>query len=178
MASFAAGIFLLVALQTAIATAAPLPPPAAPEDSGGDAARMLRAARVPDCVCEEERLELAHYRDAIAAAASADEAREKAARPSRLARRALALGGFLRHDDGELERVRAQLTAYEARVAQTETPEAAAEEFEGLVRLAGGADVRIGGNGGCSYTTPEIIAIVFGFLLFIIPGIILLIVFC
>ncbi len=35
-----------------------------------------------------------------------------------------------------------------------------------------------GGGGGCDYTTGEIIIIVLGFILFIIPGIIFLIIFC
>ena len=51
-------------------------------------------------------------------------------------------------------------------------------EFEGLVRVAGDVDVRVGGGGGCHYTSAEVIAIILGFFLFIIPGIILLIVFC
>ena len=34
------------------------------------------------------------------------------------------------------------------------------------------------GGGGCTYTRGEIIIIVLGFLLFIIPGIIFLIIFC
>lgn len=55
---------------------------------------------------------------------------------------------------------------------------AAAREFEGLVQLASNG-VNVSGNSGhCHYDTTEIIAIVLGFLLFIIPGIILLIVFC
>jgi hypothetical protein len=170
---------VLCALVFTFAIAAPshaaLPAPA--PDAGVDAARVLQAARVPSCVCEEEQLELARYRDLVAAAASVEEAREKATQPSRLARRALAFAGFVRRDADSIEATRARLLAYEERVARAPTAAAAADEFEGLVRVAGG-DVKVGGSGGCNYNGTEIVAIVFGFLFFIIPGIILLIVFC
>ena len=164
------------------AARAGLPPIAAP-DSGSDAAHrsdaahLLEAAGVPSCICERELLELARYRETVAAAASLEEARERAAWPSRLARRALKFARLTQGDDTEIDRVRARLAAYEDRVATAETPESAALEFDNLVRVAGG--VHVGGNsGGCNYTSTEIIAIILGFLLFIIPGIILLFVFC
>ena len=162
-------------LLLAGAAHAALPAPSPPATSDGRAA--LEAAGVPSCVCEEEKLELARYRDLVAAASSVDEAREKATWPSRLARRALALTGFVRRDDTRIDEIRARLASYEERVAKAQTPQAAANEFEGLVRLAGN-DVKVGGSGGCRYDATEVIAIVFGFILFIIPGIILLIVFC
>jgi hypothetical protein len=164
----------LVLLMTLAAGARAAVPPG--PDAGVDAARLLEAARVPSCVCEEQRQELAHYRDAVAAATTVDEAREKAAWPSRLARRAIGWTRFLKHDQSKVDEIRARLLAYEERVARAETPRAAADEFEGLVRVAG--DVKVGGSGGCRYDATEVIAIIFGFLLFIIPGIILLIVFC
>lgn len=162
---------LLLAGAAHAAVPDPSPPPAA------DGRAALEAAGVPDCVCEEEKLELARYRDLVAAASTVDEAREKAAWPSRLARRALALTGFVRRDDTRIDEIRARLAAYEERVGKAESAQAAANEFEGLVRLAGG-DVNVGGSGGCHYDATEVIAIIFGFILFIIPGIILLIVFC
>lgn len=177
----AGSAWLLCALfpMLLIAGAAQAALPALPAPGTGvDAARLLEAARVPTCVGDEERLELTRYRELVASAPTVETARETAIRPSKLARRALSLAGFLKRDDSELDRVRAQLAEYEARVERAETQQEAATEFEGLVRLAG-ANVHVGGNsGGCSYDTVEIIAIVFGFLLFIIPGIILLIVFC
>lgn len=164
----------LFALSFADAAGAALPAP----EAGFDAARVLEAARVPACVGEQERLELARYRDLVAAAESVEAAREKATWPSRIARRALWLAGIAQPDSGSLEATRARLLAYEERVARAPSAEAAAAEFEGLVRLAG--DVKVGGSkgGGCSYDATEVIGIILGFLLFIIPGIILLIVFC
>jgi hypothetical protein len=150
-----------------------LPPPGA----GIDAARVLEAAGVPSCVGDDEMLELSRYRDLVAQAASAEEAREKAAKPSRLARRAIALARWFTRDDTKLDDAAARLSAYEARVARAQTPAEAADELAGLVRVAG--DVHVKGNsGGCTYDSTEIIAIILGFIFFIIPGIIMLILFC
>jgi hypothetical protein len=170
------GISLVLVLTLAGGARAAVPSAPSPA-AGVDAARLLEAARVPTCVCEEQRQELASYRDAVAAAPTVEAAREKAAWPSRLARRAIAWTRFLKHDTSKADEIRARLLAYEERVARAETQRAAADEFEGLVRVAGG-DVKVGGHGGCRYDATEIVAIVFGFLFFIIPGIILLIVFC
>jgi hypothetical protein len=149
-----------------------------PSWDGPDARRMLEAAGAPSCVCEEEQVELARYRDLVAAAASVEEARERAAKPSRLARRAIALARWISPAPSKLDETRARLAAYEARVATAPDAAAVAAEFEGLVRVAGGVDVKVGKGGGCRYDTTEVIAIILGFLFFIIPGIILLIVFC
>jgi hypothetical protein len=126
---------LLLTLGTAGAAQAAVPALPAP-GAGVDAARLLEAARVPTCVGDEERLELARYRELVASAATVESARDAAIRPSKLARRALTLAGFVQRDDTELERVRAQLAEYEDRVGRAETQQDAATEFEGLVRLA------------------------------------------
>jgi hypothetical protein len=166
--------FLPLAGAPALAAVPPTegPPPAALE-------KVLGALGVPDCACEIDVAELERYRDLVAEAESAEAARALASRPSRLARRALGAARRLLPWSGGLRDAHGKLLAYEGRVAKTQTPAEAAREFEGLVRLAGGSGVTVGGNSGrCHYTTLEIIAIVLGFLLFIIPGIILLIVLC
>ena len=172
------GLLCSIGFVLAVAGGAHAAVPGVPApDAGMDAARVLEAARVPSCVCEEERVELARYRDLVAAAATVEAAREKASWPSRLARRALSVAGFVKRDSASLDATRARLLAYEERVAKAPDAAAAAAEFEGLVRVAG--DVHVGGHkGGCTYDATEVIAIIFGFILFIIPGIILLIVFC
>jgi len=147
-------------------------PPAAPAE------KLLGALGVPDCACEIDVAELQRYRDLVAAAASAEEARALATRPSGMARRALGAARRLAPWSGSLRHAHGELVGYEGRVAKAQTPAEAAQEFEGLVRLAGNG-VTVGGNSGrCHYDTAEIIAIVLGFILFIIPGIILLIVLC
>ncbi len=168
--------WLSIGLGLTLAIAADPGSAAVPTFDGPDARRMLEAAGAPGCVCEDEQLELARYRELVAAAASVEEARERAVKPSRLARRAIALARWISPEQSKLDATRAKLAAYEARVAAAPDAAAAAAEFEGLVRVAG---VHVsGGKGGCSYDTTEIIAIILGFLFFIIPGIILLIVFC
>ncbi|RIK97698.1 MAG: hypothetical protein DCC71_21550 [Proteobacteria bacterium] len=166
----------LAALLLAAPARAALPRLPSPTE-GADAQRLLAAAGVSDCVCEEERLELDRYRALVAAAESVEEARERATRPSRLARRALGLARWVAPEPSKLEAVRARLAAYEARVATAPSAEAAAGEFGELVRVAS-VDVGVGKGTSCRYDTTEVIAIILGFLLFIIPGIILLIVFC
>jgi len=166
---YAAIVFAVASVATA--GLPPLPPPG----EGVDAARLLQAAGASGCVCEEERVELERYRELVAAARTLEEAQERAARPSRLARKALALARWLVPERSTLEATRARLEAYEAAVARTHTPAQAAGEFDGLVRVAGNVNASAG---GCHYDGTEIIAIILGFLFFIIPGIILLIVFC
>lgn len=168
----------LVSLAVAPGSArAALPPAEAPPPAAIE--KVLGALGVPDCACAIDVAELERYRDLVAAAESAEQARALASRPSLLARRALAAARRLVPWSGSLRDAHGRLLAYEDRVGKAQTPAEAAREFEGLVRLAGGNGVTIGGNSGrCHYTTTEIIAIVLGFLLFIIPGIILLIVFC
>jgi hypothetical protein len=71
-------------------------------------------------------------------------------------------------------------------VDQNETPDSSLmnEEESSLMVLAQedlnqpAVDVSAGGGGGCHYTTGEVIIIILGFLLFIIPGIIFLVIFC
>lgn len=150
-------------------------PPAAPATPSQG---LLGALGVPDCACEIDVTELERYRDLVAQARSAEEARRLATRPSGLARRALGAARRLAPWSGGLRTAHGTLVDYEARVAKAETPAEAAREFEGLVRLAGNGVTVSGNSGRCHYDTVEIIAIVLGFLLFIIPGIILLIVLC
>jgi len=168
-------VLALASLSSAPALAA-RPPAEAPAPPA--AQKLLGALGLPDCACEIDVAELQRYRDLVAAAASAEDARALATRPSSLARRALGAAGRLAPWSGSLRDAHRKLLDYEGRVAKAQTPAEAAREFEGLVQLAGNG-VSVGGNSGrCNYTTTEIIAIVLGFIFFIIPGIILLIVFC
>lgn len=173
----AARVLGLLAILVGMPAHAALPPAQAPPAAATE--RVLGALGLPDCACEIDVDELTRYRDLVAEASSAEKARRLATRPSSLARRALGAARRLAPWSGSLRDAHEQLVGYEDRVAKTQTPAEAAQEFEGLVRLAGGGGVTVGGNSGsCHYTTLEIIAIVLGFILFIIPGIILLILLC
>jgi len=153
-------------------------PPAEPAPAPAPAQKLLGSLGLPECACEVDVGELERYRDLVAAAKTAEEARALATRPSSLARQALGVARRLAPWSGNLREAHGKLLGYEERVAKTQTPAEAAREFEGLVRLAGNG-VTVGGNSGkCHYDTLEIIAIILGFIFFIIPGIILLIVLC
>lgn len=170
--------YAALALASAPARAALPPAGASAAAPAATFPELLGALGVPDCACEIDVAELERYRDLVAQARSAEEARRLATRPSGLARRALGAARRLAPWSGSLRRAHGTLAAYEARVAKAATPAEAAREFEGLVRLAGNGVTVSGNSGRCHYDTVEIIAIVLGFLLFIIPGIILLIVLC
>lgn len=128
----------------------------------------------------------------IAAAPDVERAREVALEPARTARRALdGADALMPWSEPGLGRARERLASYERAVTEARDPAAVADQYDRLthpgdasldgVRMAdlGGpaADVHVG-DVGCDYSTGEIIAIVIGFILAIIPGIILLIVLC
>jgi hypothetical protein len=130
-------------------------------------------------------------RQEIADAPTVADARKLAVDPVRVARRALAVASFVAPGSDALADAHARLESFEGQVDQSASPAEVASRFAELVdpnaasvgepiQLAdlqvGNADVQ--GPGKCSYSTCEIIAIVIGFILFIIPGIILLIVLC
>lgn len=141
--------------------------------------------------CEVPHLSmLSERRQAIADAPTVEEARKLALSPARAARRALQVAVLIAPSSEKITSAKARLEGFEDRVEASETPSAVAGEFGHLLDLdmrsgnlvqvadldVGNASVR--GPGRCHYSTGEIVAIVFGFILFIIPGIILLIVLC
>lgn len=176
----AAGVLLLVASR------APASPGAAPELT--PSADELRSGELP---CTPVHFAILDERRAlIASAPTIERARELALQPASAARRALRLASLLAPSMESLAAARARLEDYSTRVERSDTPGAVADEFDrllhvepdnsGLIQLA---DVQVGqaqvrGPGRCHYSTGEIVAIVFGFILFIIPGIILLFLLC
>ncbi|MBD3241486.1 MAG: hypothetical protein GF331_12930 [Chitinivibrionales bacterium] len=154
---------------------------------------------IAGCGCQRDSEVLQRVHDKIAAAQDVQEARKRALAPTRPARAALAKARWLAPWSDDLKDARKRLEDYEQRVREASDPEAVASEFANLVQLASadqpgsfvvpGAALANDGetgwngwdeenNGGCDYSTGEIIAIVIGFILAIIPGIILLIVLC
>ncbi|MDP3939954.1 MAG: hypothetical protein Q8R92_17690 [Deltaproteobacteria bacterium] len=136
------------------------------------------------CDCEKERAELAEMRARIAAAGSVDEARELSLDQTGLARKALSRAKWVVPFNGAIKQASGKLDAYEVQVQAAQSPEEVAAAFGGLVRLASADDLKVVDahlfekRSGCDYTTGEIIIIVIGFLLGIIPGFIFLAVFC
>ena len=133
----------------------------------------LAQAHDAACAPEAARGEAQALIDRIAAAPSLEHARALALAPTRGAHLALAQARRIAPWTQSLRDADERLTGYEARITAAPSQEAVAAE---LATLAGvRADL---GDGGCSYSTGEVIATVLGFILGIIPGIILLFLLC
>lgn len=121
------------------------------------------------CPSEADRAELRGFSARLASAGTTEEARELALAKIRLGQKAIDRAEKLRVADATgLAEAEARLDALEAGVRAAETPDAVAAQFDRLDANA----VK------CDYTPTEIIIIVVGFVLGIIPGIIFLFLFC
>jgi hypothetical protein len=132
------------------------------------------------CAPTEARSEARAWVERVAAAPSVDEARRLATQPMRGAHFALSQARAVAPWTQSLADADAALDGYEARVAQAATPDDVAQELATLVSVGNlpgevAADL---GDGGCDFSTGEVIATVLGFILGIIPGIILLFLLC
>ncbi len=132
-------------------------------------------ARASDALCAPRaaRSEAQALIERIAAAPSVDAARALALEPTRGAHLALAQARRVSPWTESLQDASERLSAHEARITAAPTQQAVAAELATLAPIH--ADL---GDGGCSYSTGEIVATVIGFILGIIPGIILLFLLC
>jgi hypothetical protein len=177
------------------APASALPPPPAPPAPALDAApapdapglRDRLTARLPGCGCASDE-ELLLRRDRIAAAPDVETAREWALEDVGLARKALGAARRVAPFSDDLAAAHERLERYEDDVSRADSVESVTLRFEDLVQVAS-ADGVIGVDGdydggdhgsriGCSFSTGELIAIILGFILGIIPGLILLVLLC
>ena len=132
-------------------------------------------ALTPGCGCGDGVEALQEVLARIEAAPSVEEAREVALAETRLASAALGRARVMLPWSGNLSAAHDRLASFQDRVLAAATPGGVAAEFGDFMRLdAPRADV----DADCEYTTGEIIAIVLGFILGIIPGLILLILLC
>lgn len=132
-------------------------------------------------VDEDGRREVEQLLDAIGRAESVEKARGLALEPTDAALGALDTARTLMPASRELETARKRLMNMRDRIAAADSPDRVANEMEGLM-LAGldddsVVDMDVGGH-GCHYSTGEVIAIVIGLLLGIIPGLLMLVVLC
>lgn len=123
-----------------------------------------------ECPTEGQHAELRAFRDRIADAPSTDAAKDLALRQTRRAHKAIHRAARMVESSEELAAADAKLTAFEAGVRAAESPEAVALQFDTLAASPTAAR--------CDYTGVEILIIVLGFILGIIPGIIFLLLFC
>jgi hypothetical protein len=129
-------------------------------------ASALPALTLARCACDASELDALRAR--IAGAPDVEQARRLAAPPLALARQALARTQRLPGANG-LAAPEQRLHAGERAIAAAQTPPAVASAFAAAIGPP---------SAGCSYTTLEIVAIVLGFILGIIPGLILLVLLC
>jgi hypothetical protein len=165
---------------------------AIPVDASRQPLELVPDATKAACGCRPGSEWLRTTLEEIAAAENVQEARAEAIATTRTARIALGRARWLAPWSDDLRDAVSRLENYEERVEAAEDPQAVADELAGLVQLAsaGRIDAYLAGEavpaeadlddngGGCDYSTGEVIAIVVGFILGIIPGIILLFVLC
>lgn len=121
------------------------------------------------CPNEHERSVLTRFGDRIAAADSAEEAQDLALSKLRVAHVALDRARSVLPGESEaLADAELRLIALEDAVLAGTTPAEVAAPFEQMAAL----------DGRCDYTTVEIVVIVVGFVLGILPGVIFLFLFC
>ena len=156
------------------------------------------------CVPSAAKDILRAYRLKIATAATVEEARDLILSQTRLAGKALSTASWVVPFSPSVREARDKIERFERRVYAANTQTEVARDFSEFLgvpaepdrskivdgsgdshMILAGVDVNqpavsvgTGGGGGCDYTTGEIIIIVLGFILFIIPGIIFLIIFC
>lgn len=131
----------------------------------------LARAQPTECVSESQRGRLSEFRDHVAAAATPAEAKEMVLRQARFGHVALEQAARMAPEQVDIQEAQARLSSFEAGVAAATTQGEVAEQLDGVV--AAEAE-----SGGCVYTPVEIIVIVIGFILGILPGILFLFLFC
>ncbi len=136
----------------------------------------------PDCACDADREALNVYAQEIADAPTLEAAQAIALDQTKLVNRAIRAAKRLPGvDTGDLTEVQSRLRAYEASVILAESQQGVSEAFIDFLRDASDkapAMDHIKRKRACSMTPGQIIITVIGFVLGIIPGIILLILLC
>jgi hypothetical protein len=123
------------------------------------------------CACESERAEMTAFRDRIAGADSPEAAREMALSQTQLGHVAIARAARIFPRNAELQQADRRLSEFEGGIESASTQADVALQFDQL--MAGSH-----ASGSCSYTTTEVVIIVIGFVLGILPGILFLFLFC
>lgn len=130
---------------------------------------LLSPAFAGSCPDQAQRTVLLEFRDELAAAATPEEARERALGPVRVAQAATDRVGRLFPHHAEVEAAGAQLAGLEQRISAAPDQAAVAAEVD---QIASNAALN------CDYTNVEVVIIVVGFILGILPGILFLFLFC
>jgi hypothetical protein len=128
------------------------------------------AVQPPMCPTDSDRATLHAFAEKLAHADDVGEAKDMAMKKLRLGHKALDAAEALAPDLQEMADARAKFDAFESTVVAASTTEEVASAFDNLAQQ--------NQTMACDYTTAELIIIVIGFLFFILPGILFLIIFC
>jgi hypothetical protein len=131
---------------------------------------LAQPADASPCLCDAELARFHAFTQKLAAAPTLDEAQDKALDKIALAHKAVRLAERQVGGDPAIAEATQKLDAIDAQVRASTSQHQVSLVFSQL------AQDRM--KASCSYSTVEILLIVLGFLLFIIPGIILLILLC
>lgn len=132
----------------------------------------------PACGCQLKGDEVAKFTRELEGAESLDAARAKAIEQSQLVKRAVDVAEGLRPVREMVQPIRLRLDTFEAQVNAAGSQMEVAQAFERLVNKGEPNVDQIKRKKGCDITMAELIVIIIGFLLAILPGVILLILFC
>jgi hypothetical protein len=132
---------------------------------------LAQPANAFACPCEADQARFDAFAQKLADAPTLDDAQDMALDKVALSRKAIKLADKQLHGDPAIAEASAKLDAFDAQVRSAGSQEQVSVAFAQLApsqRVAG----------GCDYTTGEVVLIVIGFILGIIPGIIFLFLLC
>ena len=134
-----------------------------------------------DCPTDSDHAILSAFGDRIASADSPEAARGLALRQTRLARVAISRASLILPGDAEVMDAEARFATFEREVASSRSQSEVSKHFyalgqEGLPGQSRTGDTQSAAN--CDYTNGEIVIIIIGFILGILPGILFLFLFC
>ena len=131
---------------------------------------LAQPANAFDCNCDAERARFDAFTQKLADAPTLEHAQEMALDKVALSHKVVRIANKQLQGDPAIAEATQKLDALDARVRSAESQQQVSLAFSQL------AQDRM--KAGCQYTTPEIIIIIIGFLFFVLPGIILMLLLC
>lgn len=133
-------------------------------------AALAQPANAFDCPCDADRARLEVFAQKLADAPTLDAAQDMALDKVALSHKVVKIADKQLHGDPAIAEAREKLDALDAQVRSAESQQQVSLAFSQL------AQDRM--KAGCDYTTAEILIIIVGFLFFLLPGIILMLLLC
>ena len=131
---------------------------------------LAQPANAFGCPCDAERAHLEVFAQKLADAPTLQDAQDKALDKITLSRKVVKIADKQIHGDPAISEATEKLDALDARVRSAQSQQQVSLVFSQL------AEDRM--KVGCDYTTAEILLIIVGFLFFLLPGIILMLLLC